>query len=152
MEVTVLKDEVVVWVTTLMLGVETGAVNILRVVEKGVSIPIPVTAGNPIFTLGVVPLGDEAHNPTPIKEVAVGVTMESAAGAPKLIAPTVTGILATAAAVLAVVVETGAMSVLVVAVTVASEEMSWVSAGRPLQTIKQSSNNSNEHHFLTSCV
>jgi hypothetical protein len=71
-----------------------------------VIIPISDTVGPPLLLLEVTTAGDGVSNPMPINEAAVGVTVASAVGAPKLIPPPVMGILAIA---------------LVVAVTVSEE-------------------------------
>lgn len=118
-EVTVLKVEVV-------LKVEDGvvAVNISRVqCERGAIIPILVTVGTPILRTEVVSAPDGAHTPMPIKEVAVGVTMERVVGTFKLTAPAVVGTVAAVTPAMAFPLQMVEIIALVVAVTVPSEEI-----------------------------
>jgi hypothetical protein len=116
-EVTVVKVEVVVRVADGAV-----AVNISRVqFEIGAIIPILDTAGTPILRTEVLSAADGAHIPMPIKEAAVGVTMERVVGTFKLTAPAVVGTVVTPA--MALPLEMAEITALVVAVTAASEEM-----------------------------
>jgi hypothetical protein len=118
-EVTVLKAEVVV-------RVDDGAVavNIPRAqFETGATIPILDIAGTPILRTEDVSAADGAHTPMPIKEVAVGVTMERVVGTLIVTTPAVVGTVVTVTLAIAPPLEMTEITALVVAVTAASEEI-----------------------------